>query len=657
MRTLYRCDIDPAWLKCQPLEPAWNRDQQYPLRQNVFTSLYGKLLGRELSTKTLVQLQCQAVATGGDPEGANKFACIHYLNGNCSFGEACRNAHSLSAKRPPCRFHLRGGCTNDQCLYSHGEATDTTSSDSASMIPPTHGKFNGGALSWLCQDSSSLLLLGKCGIERSLESMGKPAKIALGGRGSDLAHIHKNLYLTNRGIRKIAWNFPVASASATDGDNELLIRAYFMAAQMFFEEEPQTSSHFEVALALQGNQFSKWNVFSSGQNANFTLEWFEEFDSGIFPGYTPHGANNEPIQIRDAMFYIFRLKKNILHNPRPRTMEIRPGTRYGLELEMSSAPHLSRDYIAQSLSHGHIHVENVEDSWSEAKRTSMNWKLVGDGSLACNLSQPNCNRFELVSPILHSETGLRATASLLGRLSSVGVTVNRTMGFHVHIDMGRYSISDIIKICQQFVKYEDAIDTMLPHSRRTGSYESNRYFSSNSKVAKEVLRKDEAGVLNALQLCSSYHDLANILNPYVPSMSSRRYFKLNLQNLTSNRQVYISYTFYSTYWHLHLIVFCIFYRQTTIEFRQHSSTSNYEKVDAWVRFIVRFCENSVSSEMPTSFANTTKSIDEQFDHLFKDIIRDSVLYSYYRERRHLLSVDHEGEACCHGCVTGQGCSK
>ena len=103
--------------------------------------------------------------------------------------------------------------------------------------------------------------------------------------------------------------------------------------------------------------------------------------------------------------------------------------------------------------------------------------------------------------------------------------------------------------------------------------------------------------------------------------------------------------------------FSCLYRQTTIEFRQHSSTSNYEKVDSWVRFIVRFCENSVSSEMPTMFANTTKSIDEQFDHLFKDIIRDSVLYSYYKERRHLLSVDEEGEACCHGCVTGQGCSK
>jgi hypothetical protein len=210
------------------------------------------------------------------------------------------------------------------------------------------------------------------------------------------------------------------------------------------------------------------------------------------------------------------------------------------------------------------------------------------------------------------------------------------MGFHVHFDVGKYNVTELIKICQQFVKYEAAIDSLLPRSRRTGSRESNEFFKSNLKVATEILQTDEAGVLNALSLCNNYHDLAEIMNPatdFTAGESHRRYYKLNLQNLTTNRQ-------------------------STLEFRQHSSTANYEKVDAWVRFCVRFCENSVSLEKPSSFfTNRSTSVDEQFDDLFKTIIRDSVLYSYYRERKHLLSVDDEGEACCHGCSTGVGCSK
>lgn len=206
------------------------------------------------------------------------------------------------------------------------------------------------------------------------------------------------------------------------------------------------------------------------------------------------------------------------------------------------------------------------------------------------------------------------------------------MGFHLHFDVGTYSVPDLSKVCQQFIKYEHVIDTMMPLSRRTGSTESGRFFRSNTEHAKETCNTDEEGVLKALGTCRTYGDLADIMNPG-STMHDRRYFKLNLQNLITGRQ-------------------------STIEFRQHSSTANHEKVDAWVRFIVRFCENSVGLERPASFPTTPpRSVDAQFDDLFKVVIRDSVLHSYYRDRRHLLSVDVEGEACCHGCATGHGCTK
>jgi len=582
----------------------------------------------------LIQLQSQSLSTKGEKDTTNGYACIHFLLGNCTFGEDCRNVHSFEAPRPPCRFHLRGGCTNDQCLYSHGEdePAETSISDST-MVTPKFGKHHLGAFGWYCQDSSSLLLLGKCGIERVLESLQLPPKMVLGGGLMELVHMHKNRYLVNRGITKIAWNFPASSNSSTDEENEKLLRGFFMSVSSFFETELQnTSSHLELGIALMGNQFSKLCALQSAQQAGLCLEWFEEFDTDILPRYKPRGLNGEPIQVGDATFYVFRKRRNVIYS-RPSMMEIRQGCKYGIELEMTSAPHVSRDDIASALSHNNIQVINVDGSWAEAKKASHHWKLVGDASITCNVSQPFCNKFELVSPILHSEHGLVTTASILGRLSSrVGVTVNRSMGFHVHVDVSQYSVSDIVKICQQFIKYENVIDSMLPGSRRSGSPESNRYFNSNGQRAKEALDMEEEDVLTALRLCNNTHELADIMNPYINSLPDRRYYKLNLQNLVTGRQ-------------------------STIEFRQHSATASFEKVEAWVRFVVRFCENSCSSELPTSFVNTSLSVDEQFDDLFKSIIRDSVLYSYYKERRHLLSVDDEGDACCHGCVTGRGCSK
>ena len=168
----------------------------------------------------------------------------------------------------------------------------------------------------------------------------------------------------------------------------------------------------------------------------------------------------------------------------------------------------------------------------------------------------------------------------------------------------------------------------MPRSRRTGSQESNTYFKSNVEQAKLALRRNKEGIMLSLSKCRSIQELANVVNP-----SGQRYYKLNLQNLVEGRQ-------------------------TTLEFRQHSSTIQYDKVSAWVRFCIRLCENSASQEQsPLLHFDESASPDKQFDDLFRNVIRDPTLYEFYRKRKQLLAFDDEGDACCLDCVNGRGCSK
>ena len=183
-----------------------------------------------------------------------------------------------------------------------------------------------------------------------------------------------------------------------------------------------------------------------------------------------------------------------------------------------------------------------------------------------------------------------------------------------------------IQICQNFVKYEDAIDTFMPSSRRTGSSESNRYFKSN-KLA--VL--DKSGTHSQrhqkIASCNSKEQLCDLINP-----NGDRYYKLNLINLKTGRQ-------------------------PTIEFRQHSATSNYAKVNAWVRFCVALVHNSASQQRPGALKPGIR-LPQQFDMLFEQVIKDRALRDVFTKRRaEVLGEEMQAsfKHCCSSCGDGGSC--
>mmetsp|Transcript_7725 Transcript_7725/g.8974 ORF Transcript_7725/g.8974 Transcript_7725/m.8974 type:complete len:525 (+) Transcript_7725:75-1649(+) len=313
------------------------------------------------------------------------------------------------------------------------------------------------------------------------------------------------------------------------------------------------------------------------------------------------------------------------------TLKLPEKQRFGIELELTSAMQVNIQNVGSNLGPiGGKEVKVIGD-YGKSRQTSEHWKLVPDSSIMCSISQPDCNKFELVSPILQGGRGLSEMNLILRRLEGIRPKpkVNKSMGFHCHVDVSSLSIVQLIKICQNFIKYEDLIDTFMPKSRRNGSPESERYFHSNRTSVAESLHYSEGGATDsecheALERCGSTEELVSLMN------SNGRYHKLNLTNLSNGRQ-------------------------PTIEFRQHSSTMSFAKVGSWVRFCVAFCVNSARLASPSPFKDDRDPEKDKLEALFQYVIKDRALRNFYWERRKSLEEENE-EACCSGCSSGSVCN-
>mmetsp|Transcript_12395 Transcript_12395/g.18528 ORF Transcript_12395/g.18528 Transcript_12395/m.18528 type:complete len:478 (-) Transcript_12395:89-1522(-) len=318
-----------------------------------------------------------------------------------------------------------------------------------------------------------------------------------------------------------------------------------------------------------------------------------------------------------------------------------PEDNYGVELELSTSWGVSREQVAQTIqSKAGIDVTIIEN-YSEAHVPVDCWKIVHDGSITCSPDFPNCTKFELVSPILRGGSGLNQVSNILRAMKDVASDVNKSMGFHVHINVAGMSLQSLIKLCQNFVKYEDAMDTLMPPSRRTGSRESNRFFKSNKLAVGTHLTNEDRH--RAIASCNTIEELCNLMNP------TGRYYKLNLQNIISNQQrnVAVNNRFVRNY-------------KPTVEFRQHSATTNYAKVSSWVRFCMAMVKNSEKLAAPKSL-KSSRGADEQFEFLFEYVIKDRALRSVFVNRREQVANDHSmrvhGDGCCDSCASGRGCSR
>lgn len=246
-----------------------------------------------------------------------------------------------------------------------------------------------------------------------------------------------------------------------------------------------------------------------------------------------------------------------------------PHTRkFGLELEFFG---VSRGKIDDILTGANI------SCWDAGYYDSgKGWKITDDSSIEGDYS------VELVSPILSGIEGLQEVAKVVRLMAEVGAQVNRTCGFHVHVDAQDLSGKVLLNVYRRYALHEDKIDQFMVKSRRGNN---NTYCKSTRALLDRT---------SGAHLSITCEDVARLVDEhYVDgTYEGGRYNKVNL---------------------------CAYLRHGTIEFRHHGGTMDINKVINWITFCVNFVEVSQDSETEELFAGVHPASVEFFNNRIADL--------------------------------------
>lgn len=189
------------------------------------------------------------------------------------------------------------------------------------------------------------------------------------------------------------------------------------------------------------------------------------------------------------------------------------------------------------------HDDNVRDARGNLVPKTW-WRLVTDGSVT------GTDAFELVSPALKGEDGLRQIRTACEVLQRLGVKVNKSCGFHVHHAAQDYdNVTYFKNVVKLYARMEAWLDQAMAPSRRGNT---NQFCKS---VCAKMTMPAGRGLTGqqALDQCQRPEDVNNWMR--LGDLYDPRYNKVNL----------------SSWW-----------RHGTIEFRQHAGTIDAEKIVNWV---------------------------------------------------------------------------
>lgn len=292
---------------------------------------------------------------------------------------------------------------------------------------------------------------------------------------------------------------------------------------------------------------------------------------------------------------------------------------FGVELEFVAEGSLKPGKIRDA-------INSLEDEaclvtgWNS--NTMKAWKIETDNTI--NTRKKKQHGIELVSPILRGEKGYQRLQSVVAVVCSTDqVLTNDSCGYHVHFDLANVKFHGLKRICQNWIKYEDAIDLFLSQGRRDSQNEHCLNVCDSSELSGKTNK--EANLI--LKRKATLKGLCNAMNGHPAGRN--RYYKLNLQNLRKTPNP-----------------------RNTIEFRGQGGTLDQLEIENWIRFLNAFIDASIKGDGPVKPFADSMNPYEKFGRLFENFICDAGLYKFYTAE--LLYRELEDNVNSYASMEGKG---
>lgn len=258
---------------------------------------------------------------------------------------------------------------------------------------------------------------------------------------------------------------------------------------------------------------------------------------------------------------------------------------FGIEIEISDIQG-SRSQVAEAIRAAGVPARAISGVEHYDYNT---WKIEYDGSLN------DCpNGMEIVSPVLKGVEGLRELELVLEVLNELGAKVNVKCGVHVHHYANDLTLNQLKNVYRLYAKHEQAIDEIFPPSRFNNNYAKmiNGYFMEAFRYDAKFHGKT---VLEVAELIEDIDEWKRVLGGGFGRgyYKNERYYKIN-----------------SVAWVKH----------GTLEFRQHSGSTDYEKLSNWIIVTHKIIETACKKKVVRmkSASRLAKCNDEQTGHIHRN---------------------------------------
>ena len=235
--------------------------------------------------------------------------------------------------------------------------------------------------------------------------------------------------------------------------------------------------------------------------------------------------------------------------------------RFGIELEYVGITRERAAQAIQSVIGGtveHIGSPYVYDPFKIHGANGQDWTIVRDGSV----SDSRGNSCEVVSPPLGYDD-ISVLQDIVRALRRAGARTNEKCGCHIHLDGGRFSIPEIVRLCKLTYQQEELI----------------------SEALEQVKARQRPSGLDGRCWCHPIPaDFVRELdNVRTESQLKQAWYRTNGGYSESNH--------YDNSRYHGLNLHSYFYRRNlgqsgTVEFRWFASTTHAGKVKSWIQFVL-----------------------------------------------------------------------